>query len=954
MESSSPENQAKPRAKVEKKVKPWSRLKKDLLDREQESRSRLINIGTGALLGLRLFNYADLRAIELPDLATVLVPAASVGLIVYSEVRKRRGRTEMHDEEAGFGAREMVYRGKKPLTVEGITIGKGDNVLYVKLPRVSFDQDSLQTAEATEDLTRYAVEQIAKSGPKHIKAVCVDFEPDLPGLETFSFGDKAATPAKNLVDGKHVALQNPEKPLVILTPEEFEELTTTPLDLLTRAVEALGSERVLTYLKLAKTSPAKNERSNAVELLGKSLSTILATEVSAHFNGPEIIATKSGQDYEPGRTKIYRSLQIRKGYGGFLYAQFTDSSGSATQVPMSKLLQIKDMSLEEVLTSYAPHKRGQIAYLALEMLNKIEPEELFREKVLEREEILERLKLLGGRVQTKVETKPAKKEAGAWFGQASVISNRLRPLAVMVALFAGTNSTHLSYKDLPSLGIDLGPRVERSLDFFNSREARAQNPQTSQVEVTGKVPKDSLDWLIRGRARSGYWTLSTSHEFKNGEWIINTEREKELSLPEFDFDSENVDEGSTDLTGYFNLSPLQKTTSLKIPILSGMKVSKIGIKDFPNKNVQHKDILNASYLPLRIWRLTDGTIEVEVNNELFRNKTILIGVTLTPKNDRNDGVHAPVELKPINVNLLNKDALSQLPEVDSAGRRIYTSTTGGNIAENHTYSLVSDKKDEINNAKTPEEMVNAIASDKNCFCETCNTELVLLNSIKQYEEQGEPSLNMAFGYIQGLQHYNPSSSLGEVLRGAAMHAYGIDDRGETSDATPKIVSNDPVTQKYVKLLGTSASVDEFINQALDSMDNQRTMVTLEVLAAMLVGSSAYFAMRRGPGFMRRVTNKDNIKNAIDDEVLRVYSTEDIKSAYRFFSALSWSRPGSESGAGSTALGNKNKKGLLRDLVASVNYERLTKYLENPEEYEGADWTGVTRLKYRLLAKYLMI
>ena len=136
-------------------VKP----KSDSLDTIQKARGKILNTVLTAGVGVGAFRYLDVYPltepsfIDLPELATAVVPLGNLFGSLYN-IAETAGhyRNDIKNERVGYIARNIVYRGKKPLNIGEVTLKKGDSFLFVNLPQVQAEDSTPELAQAEIDL----------------------------------------------------------------------------------------------------------------------------------------------------------------------------------------------------------------------------------------------------------------------------------------------------------------------------------------------------------------------------------------------------------------------------------------------------------------------------------------------------------------------------------------------------------------------------------------------------------------------------------------------------------------------------------------------------------------------------------------------------------------------------------------------------------------------------------
>lgn len=847
---------------------------------------------------------------------------------------KLRGKTLTQDATLGFEAVQLVYRGKKEIKAGDALLTNKDNFLLIRLPKIQIPQEQISAQILGEIGSLYdlSLRAAKESMPGVCKAVVIEIPPVNPRTPVTTLHEGTTVSAKALMEGKEVVVEDPQSQLLILTPQEFKELTRTPHEWLVMILGELADEQLPEFLRLIKSSSGK-ERETALDLFKRRLLGLLKKELDINFGGAEISFARVGESHAPARRKKPRELYLRKTPEDRLFVQFIGEDRQVEQIPVSRLLRIGDLSLEEILAVSSPDQKVKLAYSLWEIFREVPFEELLGERENTPQEVLEKLKQSGAALEHAEERSFI--DRGATFKRRVFnLKKRLRPLLATATLFAAASM----------LGPYLGGVLERAADAIPSRADSTGQGGESWRDFK-ELPSFTPEWRIAANIdASGYYTLFTSHQFADGQWLANTKRERAVSFPQ------SLDESLPQIVLFkrFSLGPFEGSKSVKVPIKDGARPGAIAVV-----NADGKPASFSSY------QLTDGTVELVVERKAVNSPSFVdVIVILTPADSA--AIHAVERVKPPDPSKLGEDVLSKLKtaQEDSKTSGDFFGSVQKVVSGSHLYSLVSENAKGLNKAKSQEEFLNAIAADGLCRCSTCNSEAVLLSAVANTPDH---FLNMAHGYLVGFPERNlDSAPNARFLRAGFRHAYGITGDGSIVDATPSLASSDPLTQEYLRRL------DQYRLDELGVGENNQWQEELSAIAGradqlkknlmvatVLAGVSSLFLLRGGAQILRRAVRAENLEAVLQGAVLTLYSKEDLKEAYALFQELSFRRdPSYPIRLYHDGPGVETKEELLQLMENTVNLERVEALLEDPIALDALGIEAVPS-KFRLLAKYLM-
>lgn len=816
------------------------------------------------------------------------------------------------DKKLGGQAFKFVYQGSPLLG----RLARGDNFYYVRMGKASgseapaIDAFDCFLKRAREVMAKHEYNLVAMEIPTNFR-----FPPD----------GYASLPRGRLFGGKRWDIADEQKQVVLLNREQFEDFSFSPQAAFVKGCQALGNKRVEEYFALAKSAQNPEQRLKARDLLSCEFVEEIERQVNAQNSASSLIFQRD-EEYSPRRRKVHEQTLIRE-KDGELFAETLKNGTSAGIVPLSRL-HLKGASVKT-------------AYELYQILQKTPIEELTRERVLERDKVIEAMEAAAVEIQLP----PAKYES--FRREYTPPSSRKK--AVLLALTIPFLlpiylSLRLAKPFLTTVAIYLAsqPLEEVAKNFYTLNHLTANPAVTKEIDYEpiafpSELLPHRLDWKIAATGEInpyGYYTLKTSNRIELGSWVINREAKEKLPLPPY-FD-ETIPHILLSKRVGLNLDG---NTAFRIPVKDGTNLAALRLTD-----------RDGNIVPADTWKLTDGTVGVELQRNLLEGGPAWIDAHAYLAASDAPQVKAVGEIPPVDPNKIDPYILEDLRALEA-----YTANTVLTefVRNNHLYSLDPPGKSLLRGVSSPEDLVNVINLLPGCLCEICNTESVLLSTI-----DGDDPLVMAFGYLHG--NFNPAAKGKYFLLAEAYHAYGIDAQGDIFDATPSKASDDQLTQRYFESRKSNES------NARDSQEQEWTTLQQEIaqksqtpedfihniklLVIFLTSIAALSLIKPGVNLAKAAASRDNLLFLGDKAAEKLFSEKDLELAYNFFSWLSWSNE--ERQVGSWSVKGNDILGLIRK---NVNQEALSDYLAVPKAAEDkADLSLVDRAKMRILARYLML
>lgn len=863
------------------------------------------------------------------------------------EAKDSVDRSTYVNDSLSFRADRLVYSGKTPINVEGNEFKKGSNFYLIQLPAVPGVDARIGNAVSLQtDLNNFALRQVRMFiERKDHDFVAID--PRTLERPPYSAIPQGNSTMEQALSGKPAEISDPQRPIVVLTKERFQELATTVHEMFEKGILGTEDVNLINSLRVAKAAKTPEERAKAASFLNRRLSAILEREMESHFNAlPEVKITRDPATFAPIRQKSHMSSSIKNVKGRFMYVQINSTTGEIRSNPVSKLLKTDDQTLYEVLGNKSPLRKTQIAYLLREMIEDYGIEQLLENKELSEPELIQKLadftartKLGLGMPRTPARqiVKPyrstkAKKQAKAGLVGAASLATLVGFAGVTGSLLRGINS-------------------DRGEVWGGELEPGQLSDASSRLEFPG-IPKSGVEWKIDGNMPTeGYYMTGTSNDFRDGRWHQNEEIDEIVSFPkDVAFDS---DERHLTLT---RLQPLNQMgeTAIRIPIRENTRLVSLNLLGPDNQNI---DFITQ--------RLTDGSIRVVVPPKFIDSLPFAsIQASFVPSDQSMVHAHGPT--REIKYDALSQDAQAILGKARSMSEEEGILMLQNYIQNSRQYSIDPPDKHELNGVSSPESAVNAIEGLSGCSCEICNTEFVLLaDSLGDQRD-----INIAYGFMgtdASPGGADVDTSLGSYLRSDTAHAFGIDEDGTIRDATASEIAADTLTQEYIRRLRSSEinglnlkhnwKVKELdLKKYADEQKAMNDMLKLAGLA--IVGGIGVAGIRSLYPLVRRGVSRKNLLTLADTTVANSIPSESLEQAYNFFMWTSWASQGGRSYS-QIPLNVRTKKEALDKIRSSISYDKLTVLLQDPKEFEkkakGAGF-NISSMDYshlQMLATYLI-
>jgi len=961
-----------------------TKLKKDSVDKSPFDKPKdllrtIPSIGLPTLVWAGLITYYSNRnipniplienhgqAIDYTLLGSLSVFAArGIKDVVTEQIQIHRAhKTErthsVAEEELGYRADRCVYQGEKPIEMGNDTFKKGDNFYFIQLPIMPHDLESSPEAlNAWLDAYNYSINDIKERlKDKNYQFVAIDT--DISGKSHDPFSSAAKTTRKEIFAGRQGRkIKEEQKQSLLFTRDEFEDITMSPQEIFEKLTRALGDEMFSHFVSLAKQAKTPDEKSNSKNLVKRRLNQILHLQLEMQFNSTPEIRIARDSSLVPERQRVYERSLIQETDTGLLFVTINDAQGEVHSTPLDTLLKTKDQPIDEIIASDRPIRKAQIAYILHNILRETELENLIKEPVKNKDEIISNLNKYGVQAILHESVSKLVERKALPPGTLKKLRLLLAPFILYSALQQGILMAETgSFPDInighwaETIGENIGilDKVPGNKNEQEKAEPRKTYPLHNQEQVVrGEVgfhdslPRSGIDWNIETNRMSpdGYYITDTSHVFKNKRWDENDTIKRRLELPK------SIELTPTDpylqLNKYVRKDALiLEDKTVKIPIRENTKVAAINILNFTTAGAQ-----------FQTEELTDGTIQVRIQPSPL-DIAYIVDVTLLPTVQNN--IHATERLTPIDPNKLS-EATKGLFKITDKQLPAESSEMFDAIRESHEYSIDPPEREKLERAKTPEQVINAIVDIHGCSCEICNSAAVLASSL----QKKNPPINMAYGYIAS--DNNPagaSATKGQALRSETRHAFGIGSNGEILDATPSNIASDELTKAYIDLLRNPPSQENPQPPPPDPEVASRELVSgeMKLLAALLAAGAGVFGTYQTARFLKRPEIGEKIGSFSDSIATSMYSLGDLQKAYNFFEWLSWGKAES-SPRSDQKIEFSDKKEALAKIRSNINYEKLAQYLERPKAFEriALKRKGMAamkdKFKLRSLANYLL-
>lgn len=468
--------------------------------------------------------------------------------------------------------------------------------------------------------------------------------------------------------------------------------------------------------------------------------------------------------------------------------------------------------------------------------------------------------------------------------------------------------------------------------------------------VAGFPPPHTVDWDVSGQGEfydeRGYYTLETAHQIEGGEWIVNQDRKRMLDLPLLP-SIKNLPEDYMRISRWLEL-PSVNIYRFKLPVLKGTKLSYLEIG-----------------APHRVYELTDGTIEVEIvqNLDKFIPAADIKAYFTKAEEPELKAVSPLQRLDESKLETGNRGKVQELIASAPTDDEGIIKAIAQKVKNSHLYSITSPNMDRLNTLNSAEELVDIVAHDALCSCDTCSAQAALETTLGQTDDQ---FVNVAFGYLNMVHALEDKErGYGGFLRGDTRHAYMLTNRGMIVDPTPSISNGDEATERYLEQLRKSTSYEEnkdgdiFFGRNRQLIDKKYSrnlgddlndyFSFLGVLAGFGLINGLYFGSR----FMnreRRGRISQTARNITRKALLSPLTEGDLELAYSFFPWISF-------GGGTEMRRNRvpalSKEELLGRITENTAQEFLEEYKRNPTLFEKRARIRIpASLKIRYIANFL--
>lgn len=881
------------------------------------------------------------------EIALLAIPA------VVMEYKSWRGQKKLYsDNILQTTAESLVYQGKIPLKTGAMDFKKGDNMLYVSLPRPQ--EGSILTPEAIQlygRATQLALDGVRDNfAGKNYKGVVLD--PHSFAAISVLEGAPRISNAQ-LLSGKDI---DPLKGYsLIVSPKDLERMQFSKSDELRVALEALSDPILNNYFTLAQSSSFEKELLNIQRQINKYLKTSLHTHALKHFTEPQVVRVEK----YPFKKRIYETVQLFTDSSGKLRLQRSTTEDGFYSVDFHRALEIEEEVTLDKLDKYATHYKGQLLYLIYELLRKNSLGELVQEEYTDPLQVAQRLTQLGFPIDKSADALYTIADTKRRLDLLKQIQRAILPVMIAAFIYAATppiqrivENTDLA--DIPKIARMIPNRVRELLTEYTVSRARTSATAVEikhRTTVPGFPPPHTVDWLVHSsdyRSRSGYYTLATSHQMEGGEWIINQDRKKELDIPSIS----SGERPSEDYISIYKVLELPRVNNFhfKLPLPEGKQLSYLSLSQ-----------------PHKVYELTDGTIEIVITQNLdeWFDPTVSINAYFTKVKES--------WLKAVSP-LPKLDESRLIPGNTARVRLAIASASSDNegtikavaqkVKDDHLYSIASPNIKRLDTLTTPEELVTTVAFDRVCDCDTCNSAAALETTLGQTEDQ---FVNIAFGYLH-MNHAlekDVEDKYSSLLRGDTRHAYMLTNRGTIVDATPSVSNGDEQTEKYLEQLRKSTSYEEntdsdiffginhvLLNKKYPKDPKEDLNDYLSILG--IVGG---FGLLNGLYFGSRFMNRERRARIVQTAVvakkafyLSPLSEKDLELAFNFFPWMSFG------GATEMRRGishDLTKEEMLEKVKENLTKEALDDYTKNPSGLEKrAGIRGLASLKMRYLARFL--
>ncbi len=909
------------------------------------------------------------------DLALISsVPLVVGNAIRLAFVRPHSEAVRRWDDELGTSMYPFVYRGQRHECGRGVTLDKDDLVLMLTPSTlITRGEPSDECIGLQRDILsfalRQALSQIDRSSmvQSRFKAVAISMggyeeHRAIEALQGLSMGEHM--PHKTLFRGKKATSQTPEHEVLLIGIDDLREMLRSEDEILSEAVFQLGDSFLQLNYQALKDARTPEEREKIIKAMMYNVRRRLEAEIEALHYGPEM--RRSNSPLEHARERLSGFGQIRES-GDILRHTYFREGGEMTTRDISALLQINHHSPTDLIRFPSPQQRARILYVIYEILRNIDPKEARQSQSEVRRDLLRRLK----KHKISLSKKEKRRASVTWgeFIKDQVFTyGRSTLIIAMLGLGMTAGALFRAYADHTNLD-----RLIRRIETYITIPRRSYEQEVEDVDFPSETPKRDLEWSIVEHLTDsrGYFITSTSNDFRDGGWHINSEVQQDLGTSLSDGVSlivRNKNAGpawsplhdceirmdASDI--YIQLSRsilLSRTepTIVRVPIRQGMSVHSVAVVDKSQEIMQSTAVLH-----------TDGTISIQippVNPK--ENSNVAIHVVLVPI--AQSGIDGVRGLGPVQsargvalqgetadfIEIQNKvffpksteasPPLSKPEITDSQGSSLLSSGIAAWIAVQHEYSFNPPGKERLNRAGTAEDYISAITEIQGCTCAQCNTGAVLLDNASN-----NPSpTNIAFGYVIDM----PNVEAGRYplfLTSDTRHAFGITPGGVIIDATPYTIGNDKMTREYFEK--KSQGIDFFDEDQLDTYNISK------LIAGILIGGASVFTARRVLDRMSRISGKESAASLAREALIKGTSRRDLIRAHNFFGWLCWGDHHCPPDLDKMPSSSATEEELIYTL-GDIHEERIAHFILHPTEMmRKAHLSQRQRIKMQLIAPFL--
>ncbi len=909
-------------------------LKQDVLDLKS-TQAKLDNVLIGVSnVSAYLLYYGYLLASHdyvgyQPIIFSPIVDMAARGagaLISEIKMRKLTQKESISSKQLGYGIDRLVYKGEK-FESRGANLRTGDNIFMVNLPQLNLpkgEEPNTQQLGLMADFYSFALNDIrGRLSGKDYSAIAIDVGTASAIQASSVLRNADQIPRAELLEKANLKVKNPERQMLIIPREVFEEMSLDKRAIFEEAVDALEMSsrgkldvtNIVYDLRNLREASEADRLATAQQIISKLDRLFLNEAQNLHNTFP--IITRDRFTHIPLRQPLHPIIKTAQRSDG-VYLQ-TISFTDGTKTYDVKL----DLPLDQIIAAGDKNQNLMLSYYLSQMLSDIDTlDEITRITPPDEATMLKTLTDQNIVIEPTTENRSAA-QAVKTKRLGNTVRSIVFSLLYMGALGAGTR------------GIELNSRYNT-----NTTPPLAQRDSIIFPET---IPQSNPDWKLETHgdiASRGYYLLSTSSEYKDGAWIVNTSRENAVELNTAELANSIPQDGSyISLTKAITLN-LQGNADFKLPIREHSTLGALQVTDINGKQIDPSEY--------KVIRLEDGTIEVIVSRNPFSPiGTVRIKEYLVDTNDPTVMIHA---IKPIDINW-HEDLLSpQVQDLLRKARQLPHETVYLlSLIRRGQYSInPSNKNLLINSGNTPEEKLNAMMALTGSDCEIADSAYAFLASIDHTNDDGGIEfVNIARGWTIG---NTPSGSNVIYFNDLVAHEVNIEKRGYVVDATPLgSISDDKMTQDYLKAVADSGSdntkADSFWEKKQQSLikeeqDRERLMETFEIaLGLTLSVAGGYAGLKAGKFIKGNIPSREEWQQyraqQLTTSVLNKYTLEQLQEAIKFFGWISWGySAGGKYPKDENIDPNISKDDLLNKLHWDrFHKERLRTYLHNHREYE---------------------